>query len=146
MRIRVAGLVEIDGSYALMHRRNVKKIENSTMPYGEYYVFPGGGLEEDDVSFEDGVKREILEEFGINVSVKDKLCSRRVNADFEEHLFLCEYVSGKFGSGTGPEFSGAPKYTERGEYIPEIISKEDFKILRILPVEFKEKIIEKFSI
>ena len=146
MRIRVAGLVEMDGCFALMHRKNVKKIENSSAPYGEYYVFPGGGLEEDDSTFEDGVKREILEEFGINVNVKEKLCSRKVNDDFEEHLFLCEYVSGKFGSGAGPEFSGDPKYIERGEYIPEIIPKEEFKKLRVLPQEFKDKIIEKFSI
>ena len=39
MRIRVAGLVEMNGGYALMHRKNVKKTENPNQPYGEYYVF-----------------------------------------------------------------------------------------------------------
>ena len=47
-RIRVAGLVEMENGYALMHRMNVKKKENSTQPYGEYYVFPGGGIEGDE--------------------------------------------------------------------------------------------------
>ncbi len=146
MRIRVAGLVEMNEGYALMHRKNVKKTENPHQPYGEYYVFPGGGLEKEDASFAEGAKREILEEFGIIVKVNEEICSRKIENEFEEHLFLCEYVSGEFGSGTGPEFSGDPKYKERGEYLPEIISKESFKNLRVLPEEFKEKIIEKFSL
>lgn len=146
MRIRVAGLVEINGEFALMHRKNVQKEEGTTKPYGEYYVFPGGGLEKNDSSFEDGVKREILEEFGIVVDVKNELCSRIIDDSLEEHLFLCEYISGKLGTGTGPEFSGDPKYASRGEYIPELIPKEEFKKLRVLPKKFKEKIIEKFSL
>ena len=48
-RIRVAGLVEMGNGYAFMHRRNVKKKENSDAPYGDYYVFPGGGLEDGEV-------------------------------------------------------------------------------------------------
>lgn len=146
MRIRVAGLVEMNDGYALMHRKNVIKSQNPNQPYGEYYVFPGGGLEEEDESLADGAKREILEEFGINVRVKEELCNRKIENEFEEHLFLCEYISGKFGSGTGPEFSGDPKYKERGEYLPEIISKENFKTLRVLPKEFKEEVIKKFSL
>lgn len=146
MRIRVAGLVEINGGYGLMHRKNVKKKENSNQPYGEYYVFPGGGLETEDESLEIGAQREILEEFGIVVKVKEQLCSRIIENELEEYLFLCEYVSGEFGTGTGPEFSGNPKYIDRGEYLPEIISKEEFKDLRVLPEEFKEKIIQKYSL
>lgn len=146
MRIRVAGLVELNGGLALMHRKNVKKSQNANQPYGEYYVFPGGGLEDDDKTMEEGVRREILEEFGININVKEKIASRKIENEFEEHLFLCEYVSGEFGTGTGPEFSGDSKYIDRGEYLPEIISKENFRKLRVLPEEFKEKIIQKFSI
>lgn len=57
MRIRVAGLIEIDGGYAIMHRKNVKKTENEDKPYGEYYVFLGGGLEETDTSLEERSKK-----------------------------------------------------------------------------------------
>ena len=108
--------------------------------------FGTDGLEEDDESLAYGAKREIFEEFGIVVEVNEEICNRKIENEFEEHLFLCKYVSGKFASGTGPEFSGDPKYKDRGEYLPEIISKEDFKKLRVLPVEFKEKEIEKFSL
>lgn len=145
-RTRVAGLVEMEGGYALMHRKNVKPKENSTAPYGDYYVFPGGGLEEEDISFEEGVKREILEEFGIEVEVHEKLYSRLITEDKDEHLFRCTYKSGKLGTGTGPEFSGDPKYADRGEYIPTIVSKDEIKNIRLLPEDFKANIIKDFNL
>ena len=88
-RIRVAGLVEMENGYALMHRMNVKKKENSNAPYGEYYVFPGGGLEEGE-NLEEGVRREVLEEFGIEVEVKEKLYFRQIGEELDEYLFLCK--------------------------------------------------------
>ena len=144
-RIRVAGLVEMGNGYAFMHRRNVKKKENSDAPYGEYYVFPGGGLEDGEV-FEEGVKREILEEFGIEVEVKEKLYFRQIREELDEYLFLCKYISGDLGTGTGPEFSGDPKYADRGLYIPTIVPKEEVKNIRLLPEEFKEKLIKDFNL
>ncbi len=145
-RIRVAGLIEMEGGYALMHRLNVKPSENPNKPHGEYYVFPGGGLEEDDASMEDGVKREVLEEFGIEVIVKEQLYSRTIKEDLEEYLFLCEYKSGKLGTGTGPEFSGDPKYADRGQYIPTIVPKNQMKEIRLLPEEFRERLLKDFNL
>ena len=141
-RIRVAGLIEIDGGYALMNRKNVKKSDNPFKPYGEYYVFPGGGLEETDESLEAGVKREILEEFGIVVNVKEKLYYREIENELDEYLFKCEYISGKLGTGNGPEFSGDINYADRGEYIPTIVPKENIKNIRLLPEEFKNNLIK----
>ena len=140
-RVRVAGLVEMENGYALMHRMNVKKKENSNQPYGEYYVFPGGGLEENE-TLEECAKREILEEFGIEVEVKNKLYFRQIGEEFDEHLFLCKYVSGILGTGTGPEFSGDPKYAHRGQYLPEIIAREDVENITLLPFEVRDKFIE----
>ena len=144
-RIRVAGLVEMENGYALMHRMNVKKKENSNAPYGEYYVFPGGGLEENE-TLEEGVKREVLEEFGIEVEVKEKLYFRQIGEELDEYLFLCKYISGTLGTGTGPEFSGDPKYADRGLYIPTIVPKEEIKNIRLLPEEFKEKMLKDFNL
>lgn len=144
-RIRVAGLVEMENGYALMHRMNVKKKENSNAPYGEYYVFPGGGLE-DQESLEEGVKREVLEEFGIEVEPIRKLYFRQIGEELDEHLFLCKYVSGKLGTGTGPEFSGDPKYADRGLYIPTIVPKEEIRNIRLLPEEFKEQMLKDFDL
>lgn len=140
-RIRVAGLIEIDDGYALMHRKDVKKVENTDKPYGEYYVFPGGGVEEGE-TLEQGVVREILEEFGINVEVIEQIAYRKVNEENDEYLFKCKYVSGRFGTGTGPEFSGDPKYVDRGKYIPEIVPKTNIVNIRLVPEEFKKILLK----
>ena len=142
MKTRCAGIVKFGEGIALMHRRNVKKQENSTKPYGEYYVFPGGGLEEDDESVEDGVKREIKEEFGIEVKVIRKQYENIVPGELAEYIYLCEYVSGEFGTGSGPEFSNDPAYADRGEYLPEIVDKNKIKDLPLIPQNLKEKIVK----
>ena len=142
MKTRCAGIVKFGEGIALMHRRNVKKQENSTKPYGEYYVFPGGGLEDDDASVEDGVKREIKEEFGIEVKVIRKQYENIVPGELAEYIYLCEYVSGEFGTGSGPEFSNDPAYADRGEYLPEIVDKNKIKDLPLIPENLKEKIVK----
>ena len=136
-RTRVAGIIFIDGKIALMHRKDVLK--RPEMP--EYYTIPGGGLEKGETE-EEGVIREIKEEFGIKVKVIKKLYeieSKKFRQ--KEIFFLCEYESGKFGTGTGPEFSGDPKYIDSGKYIPELVEKEDIEKINLLPPEIKEKII-----
>jgi len=140
-RIRVAGLVEMGEGIALMHRTNVQPSEEGK-PFGEYYVFAGGGIEEEDASLEEAVKREILEEFGIVVEVKQQVCYREIKDKLDEYLFYCKYISGELGTGTGPEFSNDPRYTYRGNYIPTIIKKEDVKNIRLFPDEFKQNVMD----
>lgn len=137
-RTRVAGIIFIDGKLAVMHRKDV--IKRPEMP--EYYTLPGGGLENGE-TLEEGTIREIKEEFGINVKVIKKLYemeSEKFNQ--KELFFLCEYESGKFGTGEGPEFSGDPKYIESGKYLPELIERENIEKINLMPPEIKEKIIE----
>ena len=124
--------------FALMHRKDV--IKRPEMP--EYYTLPGGGLENGE-TLEEGTIREIKEEFGINVKVIKKLYemeSEKFNQ--KELFFLCEYESGKFGTGEGPEFSGDPKYIESGKYLPELIERENIEKINLMPPEIKEKIID----
>ncbi len=138
LAIRVAGIVPMNGGFVLMHRKNV--IRNKD--YQEYYTFPGGHLEEGE-TLEEGVIREIKEEFGINVKVEKKLYeleNSRVN--MKEYFFLCEYVNGEFGTGDGEEFSNNPEYKDSGEYIPEIVKRENISNLIVLPLEIKEKFVQ----
>ena len=67
-RIRVAGIIPMQGGFALMHRIGVIKRKD----YQEYYTFPGGGLEEGETE-EEGAIREIKEELGINVKIVKKM-------------------------------------------------------------------------
>ena len=139
-RIRVAGIIKINGGYAFMHRKNVIKRKD----FREYYTFPGGGLEENE-TLEEGVKREIKEEFGINVKVIKKLYeSENDKLNMKEYFFLCEYIDGEFGTGEGEEFSNSPNYKDAGEYIPEIVKRENIKDLVLLPLEIKEKFLQDF--
>lgn len=138
LTIRVAGIVPMNGGFVFMHRKNV--IRNKD--YQEYYTFPGGHLEEGE-TLEEGVIREIKEEFGIHVKVVRKLYeleNSRVN--MKEYFFLCEYVDGEFGTGEGEEFSNNPEYKDSGKYIPEIVKRENILNLVLLPLEIKEKFLE----
>ncbi len=138
IRTRVAGIVPMNGGFVLMHRKNV--IRNKD--YQEYYTFPGGHLEEGE-TLEEGVIREIKEEFGIHVKVVRKLYeleNSRVN--MKEYFFLCKYVDGEFGTGEGEEFSNNPAYKDSGEYIPEIVRREEISDLVLLPLEIKEKFVQ----
>ena len=137
-RIRVAGIIPMEDGFALMHRVGVIKRKD----YQEYYTFPGGGLEENE-TLEQGVIREIKEEFGIDVEVVKKLYemnSEKFNQ--KEYFFLCKYVGGKFGTGDGPEYNNDPKYIDSGKFIPEIIKKENVKTLLLLPTEIRDKFVE----
>jgi 8-oxo-dGTP diphosphatase len=135
MRIRVAGIIPIGDGFAFMHRVGVQN-----HPIGDYYTFPGGGKEEGE-TLEEGTRREIQEEFGINVEVEKQIYCLK-NEEKEEYFFLCKYIDGKFGTGKGPEFSVDPKYAHRGQYLPEIIKKEDVKNITLLPNEIKEKLVQ----
>ena len=140
MRVRVAAIIKMDGGYALMHRKDVKKRNLS-----EYYTFPGGGLEEGE-DLEIGVKREIEEEFGIQVNVIKKLYEEEsIEFDQKSYYFLCEYKSGEFGTGTGPEFSNDPKYIDSGKLDNEeqnIMTEYEQKFMVFGPIY---KMIAKFN-
>ena len=128
-RVRVAGIIKINGGYAFMHRKNVIKRKD----YQEYYTFPGGGLE----------KGEIKEEFGITIKPIKKIYEMKSEKfNQKEIFFLCEYIEGEFGTGDGPEFNNDPKYIDSGEYLPEIIKESEIKNLLLLPTEIKEKFVE----
>ena len=134
-RIRVAGIIPMENGYALMHRENVKN-----HPIGNYYTIPGGGLEKGE-TIEEGTIREIKEEFGIDVKIVKQLYYLENDA-MDEYFFLCEYISGEMGTGDGPEFSGDPKYKDRGTYTPEIVAKEEIKNIMLLPPAIKEEMVK----
>lgn len=142
-RIRVAGIIPMQEGFAFIHRTNVqeprfevKDKENKVLH--DYYVFSGGGLE--DETLEEGVKREIKEELGITVEVKELLYTKE-NEKMQQYFFLCEYKEGVFGTGDGPEFNGDPTYQRRGNYIPVIVPEEKIQELVLVPYEIKEQLI-----
>lgn len=133
-RVRVAAVIIIEDNILLMHRTNVKNRQ-----YNDYYTFPGGGVEENE-TYEEAVIREIKEELGICIKAIKNMFEI-VNEGTKEYFYLCDYISGEFGTGKGPEFLNDPRYMDNGMYIPEKINKHNIQNILLLPNEAKMMLI-----
>lgn len=109
MRIR-AGIVLIqEDKVALIERHRAGL---------EYFVFPGGGVDEGE-SPEQAAVREAMEELGVEVAIKQKVAEIQVGLKSRQIYFLVEQTGGEFGSGAGEEYTDAdPNSPEEGIYIP----------------------------
>lgn len=95
-----------------------------------FYSLPGGGAEGDE-TLEDCVKREVLEEFGIIVEPIKQVYIYH-NPRSIEYFYICNWISGEFGSGNGEEFS--PTQTN-GVYKPTFIKINEIPNLPLMPPE-----------
>lgn len=72
---------------------------------GTYWVFPGGGVEEDE-NRKGALIREVREETGFQIEVKRLLKKRRVNNRQEDQIkyfYLCINMGGDTSKKNGPE-------------------------------------------
>ncbi len=139
MKHRVAGIIVKDGKVLLMRRLKDGQ---------EYYVFPGGGVEESE-SFEEALRREMKEELSINIK-NQKLLFELENqlrdqygghmAGYpNEHYFLIESFSGK------PELGGPEKerMTEDNQYHIEWTRLSELeKMDNVYPQEAVKKLLK----
>lgn len=121
---RVRAIIKDGGSLLLIHR-----VKNGH----EYWVFPGGGIEQSDTSPEAALSRECLEELGVTVSV-DKLFVKNNGELFYE----CRITGGQLGTGNGPEFQEGTTY--EGLYALEWIPIQSLADYEVLPAVVKEAI------
>ncbi len=84
-RNRSAGIVVKDNKVLVMHRINKGD---------EYYVFPGGGVEEGETP-EQAAVREIREETSITVIPRKFVYHIAWDTKEENFFYLCDYVSGE---------------------------------------------------
>ena len=119
MRNRAGGMLIEDGKILLMHR--IKNVDGETR---EYYVVPGGGIEEGE-TLEEATKRELKEEMGIDVELlsEEPLLSLPEEKG-TQYFNLIKRIGGEIGTGKGPEFSD-PGYANRGFYGPEMVAIKD---------------------
>ena len=116
MRTRAGVVLIEDNKVALIERHRAGL---------DYFVFPGGGVDEGE-SPEQGAIREAMEELGIEVSIQQKIAEIHFGRASKHIYFLVERISGKFGSGTGEEFTDSdPDHPEEGIYIPIWMSIDD---------------------
>ena len=133
-------VILMDNKVILIRR---KKYNNGEV-IKEYYVIPGGHLDENE-TFEEAVIREVKEELGIDVKITSELLhAYNEDLNIDEKFFECEYLSGKLGNGIGEEWTN-PNIEKYGSY--EIIqsSIDEINSLNLLPVNVKKIIIEKYK-
>lgn len=136
MRTSVRAIIPFKEGLILIHR--VRKENGQVL---DYYVFPGGGLEEDE-SFEECLVRELQEEIGIDIKVAKQLY-KVVNMDRIELFYLCQYIKGEIGSGTGPEFT-SKEYIQRGIYECKIVDMNDLANINLLPKDICNKWLKEY--
>lgn len=140
MRHRAVGIVIKDGKILLMHR-----LKNGR----EYYVFPGGGVEENE-NFEEALKREMMEELGVEISgqkllfeFENELQGRdnvQLTGNPNEHYFLIKNFSGE------PELGGPEKemMNEQNQYYLEWLNIIDINIEK-MPNLYPQEAVKKLS-
>jgi 8-oxo-dGTP pyrophosphatase MutT (NUDIX family) len=108
MRTR-AGIILIEDSKVALIERHRAGLE--------YYVFPGGGVDEGE-TVEQAAIREAMEELGVEVAVRQLVAEIHFGQS-TQFYFLAENVGGKFGTGDGEEFTDSdPGDPNEGIYIP----------------------------
>jgi len=120
MNKRVVGVIIRNGEILLMRRVRDDR---------EYFVFPGGGIEGNE-SLENGVIREIKEEFNLDVKI-NKFLFQIENRGRQEFYFLIKEFSGV------PKISGNEKkrMNESNQYYPVWKELEDISNLSNLHSE-----------
>ena len=101
-----------------------------------FYAFPGGKKEETE-TLEECVKRELIEELGIEIEPNVMVYEFHSKSSVQ-YFFLSTYKDGIFGTGTGEEFDKNPKnnyYEPRQEYLYKM------EELEIMPNEIKTQLI-----
>ncbi|MFA6512200.1 MAG: NUDIX domain-containing protein [Patescibacteria group bacterium] len=101
MRNRAVGIILNNGKLLLLRR---------VKPDEEYFVLPGGGIEEGETP-EQALLRELHDELGIEPSTHEKVFTRHTD-NGEEHYFLITAHAGT--PNLGPEIRA--RMTEENQY------------------------------
>ena len=136
MHISVRGIVNYNDKIVLIHR--IKTKDDGTVR--DYYVTPGGKIEENE-SQEEALRRDIKEELGIEIEIKD-LCLELDDRDYNDsfqYFYNCNYKAGELGTGDGPEFTDKENY--KGVFEIVLVDKKEISKLNLVPEKIKEILV-----
>ena len=106
----------------------------------EYYVFPGGGVE-DKETVKEAVLREVDEETTLQIKIERLLYRHRYIGDSDQFFYLCSYVSGQPTLGEANEKEKMSKSTD-DLYKPQWVELNQLKDLLIYPLEIRDWLLE----
>ena len=136
MHTSVRGIVNYKNKIVLIHR--IKTKDDGTIR--DYYVIPGGKIEKNE-SHEEALRREIKEELGIEIEIKD-LCLELDDRDYNDsfqYFYNCNYKAGELGTGDGPEFTDKENY--KGVFEVVLVDKKEISKLNLVPEKIKEILV-----
>lgn len=103
----------------------------------KYYVFPGGGIEENETK-EEAVIREAKEELGIVIETV-KYVYEEIDERFHTHFYLCNWISGELGTGDECEYD---KNRIGGLQLPMLVDVKELSNINIKSDNIKRVLIE----
>src|SRR3989344_5314609 len=106
----------------------------------EYYVFPGGGVEDGESTIRAAV-REAKEETGLDVAISKKMWEYEGRGRLE-HFYLAEKFSGELRIG-GPEEG---RQSKDNVYRLEWIDLDNVANINLLPEDMKTRLLKEFSL
>jgi len=131
--IRAVAVIIKNSKVALIHRKKEGR---------EYWVFPGGGVEDGETP-EETVTREVQEELSLVCKVVKLLFSvESYPGGNKDPYFLCSVEDGKIKLG-GPE---KERQSEKDWYSPQWVKLENVKHLNLVPEKAKEQFLEKVKL
>ena len=128
MRVSSRAVIIKDNKLLTMFRRKTNGTE-----INEYYVIPGGGLEEGE-SLEDNVLRELNEEMCVEIKILGYL-GKLQDEKNSQHYYHCEIVNGEPRLG-GEELE---RMTAENYYEPMWVNISEINNINIYGTEFVEK-------
>lgn len=107
-------------SRAVIISENKILLVKRTKEEGIYWAFPGGLIEQGE-SKEEALIREVKEETGLDIKVKDFLAywpSQKLETKGQgEYFYYADVIGGELGTGHGPELQPNSKYPGKYEFI-----------------------------
>src|SRR5512143_4203891 len=129
MRIRAVAILIENEKVVLIERHRAGK---------HFFTFPGGGVDQGE-TVEQAVIREVEEELGLRVAVKQKVAEVWFQGNRQEY-FLVQRLDGEFGTGTGEEYGDPLPGNLHGTYHPVWMQLSELQGQPVLPREMAERV------